>query len=46
MGITIIGQVGLCCEERQMGMRLEGSQEAAFVVSDSEALASIDDVSL
>lgn len=40
MDITIIGQVGLCCEECQTGMSLEGSQEAAFVVSDS-VLASV-----
>lgn len=46
MDITILGQVGLCCEEWWMGMSLEGNQEAAFVVSDSEASASIDDVSL
>lgn len=46
MVITILGQVGLCSEEWQMGMSLEGRQEAAFVVSDSEASASIDDVSL
>ena len=46
MGIAILGQVGLCHEEWQMGMSPEGSQEAAFVVSGSEAVASSDDVSL
>lgn len=46
MGIAILGQVGLCHEEWQMGMSPERSQEAAFVVSDSEASDSIDDVSL